>query len=76
MKTLALAIAAFAASLAAGCTIVPARPVVYYPPQPVYTAPPVVIAAPPPVMIYGPPVLVRPPRPWIGYGGHRHYRRY
>lgn len=68
MKTLALAIAALAASLAAGCTIVPARPVVYYPPQPVYTAPPPVI--------YGPPVLVRPPRPWIGYGGYRHYRRY
>ncbi len=75
MKTLALAIAALAASLAAGCTIVPARPVVYYPPQPVYIAPPVVIAAPPPV-IYGPPLQVGPPRPWIGYGGYRHYRRY
>ncbi len=69
MKTLALAIAAIAASLAAGCTIVPARPVVYYPPQPV------VIAAPPTV-IYGPPVFVGPPRPWFGYSGYRHYRRY
>lgn len=75
MKTLALAVAALAASLAAGCTIVPARPVVYYPPQPVVTVPPVVIYGPPPV-IYGPPVLIRPPRPGFGYGGHRHYRRY
>jgi len=75
MKTLALAVAALAASLAAGCTIVPARPVVYYPPQPVVTVPPVVIYGPPPV-IYAPPVLIRPPRPGFGYGGHRHYRRY
>ena len=75
MKTLALAIATFATSIAAGCTIVPARPLVYYPPQPVITLPPVVIAAPAPV-IYAPPLLVRPPRPWVGYGGYRHYRRY
>ena len=75
MKTFALAVATLATSLAAGCTVVPARPVVYYPQQPVIVAPPVLIAAPPPV-IYGPPVLVRPPRPWFGYGGHRHYRRY
>ena len=75
MKTFALAVAALATSLATGCTVVPARPVVYYPPQPVMVAPPVLIAAPPPVF-YGPPVLVRPSRPWFGYSGYRHYRRY
>jgi hypothetical protein len=68
MKTHILALAA-AAAISAGCTVVPARPVAYYPPGPVYAAPPVAIAAPQPY--YQPAPVVVYPRPYIGFGWHR-----
>ena len=75
MKTLALLAATVAATVLSACTIVPARPIAYYPPAPVYAAPAVVIAAPP-LVTYGPaPRVVYPPRPYFGYGGFR-YRRF
>lgn len=69
MKTFALLAATVAVSVLSACTIVPARPVAYYPPVPVYAAPPPVVYAPAPVVVY-------PPRPYFGYGGFRHRRHY
>ncbi len=69
MKTFALLAATVAATALSACTIVPARPVAYYPPAPVYAVPPPVVYAPAPVVVY-------PPRPYFGYGGFRYRRHY
>jgi hypothetical protein len=76
MKIHILALCAGAA-ISAGCTVVPARPVAYYPPAPVYAAPQVVVAAPQPYYQSAPVVVY--PRPYVGFSlgfggrGHHHY---